>query len=75
MGANHLLDLGYGTLDFITTLYKVSRDCDSMCEFLKLEFLREIGFVYMRLENGMLNDLQLNGLLAKLCKVVKKCNL
>jgi replication factor C subunit 2/4 len=37
-------------------------------EFLKLEFLREIGFCHMRISDGVNSRLQLTGLLAKLCK-------
>lgn len=39
-----------------------------MTEWLKLEFLREIGFAHMRIGDGVNSRLQLSGLLAKLCK-------
>jgi replication factor C subunit 2/4 len=39
-----------------------------MNEFLKLEFLREIGFAHMRIGDGVNSRLQLTGMLAKLCR-------
>jgi DNA polymerase III delta prime subunit len=47
---------------------QVARNDDSMNEFLKLEFLREIGFAHMRIGDGVNSRLQLTGMLAKLCR-------
>jgi len=47
---------------------QVARNSD-LPEYLKLEFLREIGFCHMRIGDGVDSRLQLSGLLAKLCKV------
>jgi replication factor C subunit 2/4 len=47
----------------------VARNADGMTEFLKLEFLREIGFTHMRIGDGVSSRLQMSGMLAKLCKL------
>jgi replication factor C subunit 2/4 len=48
---------------------QVARNADGMTEFLKLEFLREIGFTHMRIGDGVNSRLQMSGMLAKLCKL------
>lgn len=40
-------------------------------EYLKLEFLREIGFCHLRISEGVDSRLQLAGLLAKMCNFIK----
>lgn len=67
----HLCDLGYSATDIITTLFRVVRNY-KMQEFLKLEFIKEVGFCHMRISDGVNSRLQLSGLLAKLCKVTLK---
>jgi replication factor C subunit 2/4 len=47
---------------------QVARNSD-LQEFLKLEYLKEIGFCHMRIGDGVNSRLQLSGLLAKLCKI------
>lgn len=51
-----------------TMACRVVRNSD-LHEFLKLEFLREIGFCHVRIGDGVGSRLQLSGLLAKLCKI------
>eukprot|EP00775_Hariotina_reticulata_P001336 gene1336-1679_t len=69
-----LCDMGFSPIDIITTVFRVARNADAQMmggqntEFLKLEFLREIGFCHMRISDGVNSRLQLSGLLAKLCK-------
>jgi replication factor C subunit 2/4 len=46
---------------------QVARTCDVQ-EWIKLEFLKEIGFRHMRIGDGVNSRLQLSGMLAKLCK-------
>eukprot|EP00798_Chlamydomonas_sp_ICE-L_P022098 gene22098-29155_t len=67
-GMKALCDLGYSSADIIGTLFRVSKNAD-LQEFVKLEYLREIGFTHMRICDGVNSQLQLSGLLAKLCKV------
>ena len=62
---------GYSANDLITTIFRVCRYYE-MEEFLKLEFIKEIGFCQMRILEGVNSQLQLAGLLAKLCKLAKK---
>lgn len=66
MGLKQLYDLGYSASDIITTLFRVVKNYD-MPEYLKLEYLKEVGFVHMRIADGVGTILQLSGLLAKLC--------
>mmetsp|Transcript_11401 Transcript_11401/g.15550 ORF Transcript_11401/g.15550 Transcript_11401/m.15550 type:complete len:344 (+) Transcript_11401:159-1190(+) len=67
-GMKGLWDLGYSSMDIITTVFRVAKNQD-MPEYLKLEFIKEIGFCHMRIADGSTSFLQLCGLLAKLCKV------
>ncbi|BBN14321.1 replication factor C subunit 2/4 [Marchantia polymorpha subsp. ruderalis] len=66
-GMKHLFDMGYSASDIITTLFRLVKNYD-MAEYLKLEFIREVGFAHMRIADGVGSLLQLAGLLAKLCK-------
>ncbi|GFH18182.1 DNA replication factor C complex subunit 2, partial [Haematococcus lacustris] len=67
VGMKTLCDSGYSSMDIITTLFRVVRNSD-LAEFLKLEFLKEVGFCHMRIGDGVNSRLQLSGLLAKLCR-------
>lgn len=60
---------GYSALDIVSTLIKVVKGMDRMSEFLKLEFIKEIGFTHMRILEGVSTLVQLGGLLARLCKL------
>ncbi|KAF8067401.1 RFC2 [Scenedesmus sp. PABB004] len=68
-GMKALCDMGYSPVDIITTVFRVAKVAEGMSEFLRLEFLREIGFAHMRIGEGVNSRLQLSGLLAKLCKL------
>lgn len=59
---------GYSATDIVTTMFRVAKNYD-LPEFVKLEFIREIGFAHMRIADGNTSFLQVCGLLAKLCKV------
>jgi replication factor C subunit 2/4 len=63
-----LCNHGYATSDVITTVFRVVRGY-KMEEFLKLEFMREVGYCQMRISEGVNSRLQLSGMLAKLCKL------
>ncbi|CAG9464400.1 unnamed protein product [Pedinophyceae sp. YPF-701] len=71
-GMRALHGLGYSPSDIVTTLFRVTRNFDSLPEFLKLEFIREIGMCHMRIGDGVSTALQLSGLVAKLCKVARR---
>lgn len=67
-----LHNLGYSPSDILISFYKTVRSYEPLEEFLKLEFLKEIGFTQMRLEEGIQTQVQLTGLLARLCKCMLK---
>ncbi|CAI5965924.1 unnamed protein product [Closterium sp. NIES-64] len=69
-GIRDLFALGYAASDIITTLFRIVKNYD-MPEFLKLEFIREVGFCHMRIADGVGSVLQLSGLMAKLCKIAR----
>lgn len=54
-------------MDIIGTIFRVCKTAQ-MAEHLKLEFAKLIGFAHMRAGEGVNSMLQLDGLLAKLCK-------
>ncbi|KAK9864520.1 hypothetical protein WJX84_004476 [Apatococcus fuscideae] len=66
-----LCDMGFSAIDIITTLFRIVRNF-TMHEFLKLEYIREVGFCHIRISDGVNSRLQLSGLLAKLCKITLK---
>lgn len=71
-GMKHLYELGYSASDIITTLFRIAKNYHNMPEYIKLEYIKEIGFCHMRIADGVGSLLQLSGLLAKLCKVREK---
>lgn len=63
----HLWRLGYSPEDIITIVFRVCKN-HSMPEFLKLEFIKEIGYTHMRIAEGVNSLLQMAAMLARLCK-------
>mmetsp|Transcript_41537 Transcript_41537/g.88624 ORF Transcript_41537/g.88624 Transcript_41537/m.88624 type:complete len:329 (-) Transcript_41537:396-1382(-) len=57
---------GYSGLDVIGTLFRVTK-MEDMDEGLKLEFIKEIGSVHVRILDGVDSLMQLTGLVGKLC--------
>lgn len=71
---SHLWKLGYSPEDIITIIFRVVKT-HTMAEFLKLEFIKEIGLTHMRVAEGVDSLLQMSGLLARLCqKSVQQAN-
>ncbi|CAN7993840.1 unnamed protein product [Ixodes hexagonus] len=69
----HLWKLGYASEDIISNVFRVCKS-HSMPEYLKLEFIKEIGYTQMRTLQGVQSLLQMAGLLSRLCmktKVIK----
>ncbi|XP_045591900.1 replication factor C subunit 2 isoform X1 [Procambarus clarkii] len=62
----HLWKLGYASEDIISNIFRVCKNTN-MAEFLKLEFIKEIGYTHLRIVQGTSSLLQLSGLLARLC--------
>ena len=63
----HLWELGYSPEDIIVNMFRVTKN-NEMGEYLKLEFVKEIGVTHMRIVKGVNSLLQLSALLASLCK-------
>lgn len=63
---SHLWRLGYSPVDIITNVFRVCKTMQ-MAEYLKLEFIKEIGFTHRRITEGVNSLLQMSGLLARLC--------
>lgn len=58
---------GYSAADLIATLFKVAKATPSLDEPRRLDFLKEIGLVHMRIVQGLGSMLQLAGLIGSLC--------
>ncbi|RKP07567.1 replication factor C subunit 4 [Thamnocephalis sphaerospora] len=68
-GLSDLWKQGYSAVDIITTLFRVTKNLDDMDEYIKLEFIKEIGLTHMRVLEGVQTLLQLSGLVARLCRL------
>ncbi|KAI8450990.1 P-loop containing nucleoside triphosphate hydrolase protein [Phakopsora pachyrhizi] len=60
---------GYSPLDIVTMFMKVVKTMDKMAEYLKLEFIKEIGFTHMQILEGVSTLTQSRGLMLRLCKL------
>ncbi|VDO06195.1 unnamed protein product [Haemonchus placei] len=49
-------------------MFRVSKTV-SLPEFVKMEFMKEIGLCHVRISEGLSSLLQLSGLVARLCAV------
>ncbi|XP_061554758.1 replication factor C subunit 2 isoform X1 [Phycodurus eques] len=58
--------LGYSPQDIIGNIFRVCKTYQ-MAEYLKLEFIKEIGYTHMRIVEGVSSLLQMAGLVARLC--------
>uniref|UniRef100_A0A8C9EYF5 Replication factor C subunit 2 n=1 Tax=Pavo cristatus TaxID=9049 RepID=A0A8C9EYF5_PAVCR len=63
----HLWRLGYSPEDVIGNIFRVCKTFQ-MPEYLKLEFIKEIGYTHMKIAEGVNSLLQMAGLLARLCQ-------
>jgi len=64
-----LWDQGYSAVDIIVTIFRVVKTFDELPEYTRLEYIKEIGFTHMRILEGLGTQIQLGGLLARLCKM------
>ncbi|KAG2459461.1 RFC2 factor, partial [Polypterus senegalus] len=62
----HLWKLGYSPEDIIGNIFRVCKTFQ-MPEYLKLEFIKEIGYTHMKIAEGVNSLLQMAGLLGRLC--------
>ncbi|KAK9457191.1 P-loop containing nucleoside triphosphate hydrolase protein [Dipodascopsis uninucleata] len=63
-----LWDKGYSAVDIISTMFRVTKSMDSLNEFTKMEYIREIGFTHMRILDGVGTLLQLSRCISLLCR-------
>lgn len=57
---------GYSAIDIVTLSFKVAKTLPHVSELKRLDVIKEIGFVHMRVLEGVLTYLQLCGMFAKL---------
>jgi replication factor C subunit 2/4 len=69
MGGLHLR--GHSSSDIVQSLFRTARRDPNLNEKLKLLILKTIGMTQMGMAQGMTSQLQLDGLLARLYKVIK----
>lgn len=62
---------GYSATDIISTVFKVVKFYE-MSEKTKLSFIKEVGYTHMRIADGVTSNLQMYGLVAKLCELGSK---
>uniref|UniRef100_A0A672SQ38 Replication factor C subunit 2 n=1 Tax=Sinocyclocheilus grahami TaxID=75366 RepID=A0A672SQ38_SINGR len=61
-----LWSLGYSPEDIIGNIFRVCKTFQ-MAEYLKLEYIKEIGYTHMKVAEGVNSLLQMAGLLGRLC--------
>ncbi|KAJ1955269.1 replication factor C subunit 4 [Linderina pennispora] len=64
-----LWNQGYSAVDIVTAVFRVVKVDDRLDEDKKLKFIREIGITHMRIVDGLQTLAQLQGLVARLCKL------
>lgn len=67
VGLAHLYKLGYCTEDIISSMFRVVKGY-KMSEYSKLEYLKQIGLVQLRVVQGLNSMLQLRGLISHFVK-------
>uniref|UniRef100_A0A914WSH4 Replication factor C subunit 2 n=2 Tax=Plectus sambesii TaxID=2011161 RepID=A0A914WSH4_9BILA len=66
---HHLWKLGYSPEDIIGNIFRVCKIVN-LPEYIKLEYIKEIGLTHARIIEGVGSLLQLSGLVARLCAKV-----
>ncbi|WVQ80196.1 hypothetical protein IAT38_002301 [Cryptococcus sp. DSM 104549] len=66
---NALWDQGYSAVDIVVTVFRVVKGMEELPEYLKLEFIREIGWTHMRILEGVGTLVQLGAMIARLCRL------
>ncbi|KAM9924877.1 hypothetical protein OXX59_004233 [Metschnikowia pulcherrima] len=60
---------GYSAIDIVTSAFRVAKTLPGISESKRLDVIKEIGFVHMRVLEGVSTYLQLCGMLAKLASL------
>ncbi|OHT12489.1 Replication factor C subunit 4 [Tritrichomonas foetus] len=68
---NGLETRGHSSSDIVSSLFKTARRDTAFNEKMKLNVLKEIGLTQMAMAQGVSSPLQLDGLLARIYKVIK----
>ena len=66
-----LWKMGYSPEDIITNVFRVCKTIE-LAEYIKLEFIKEIGYTHMKIVQGTNSLLQMAALLAKLCQITSE---
>merc|ERR1711997_671685 len=66
-----LWKLGYSAEDIITNVFRVCKTLE-LAEYIKLEFIKEIGYTHMKIVKGTNSLLQMAALLAQLCQITSE---
>jgi len=67
---NQLFDNGFSSFDILESLFQIIKTYE-IHDDLKLEFIKQLGIVHMRIYNGLSSKLQLYGLISRLILVKK----
>lgn len=62
----HLMESGFSPVDIVSVCFKVGKGLSGVSEDRRLSLLREIGFVHMRVLEGVSSKLQLEGMLSRI---------
>ena len=62
--------MGYSPIDIVNTLFEILKNSDIEDE-RKMRMVKEIAFTNIRIINGIDTNLQLAGLVSRLCKINK----
>lgn len=65
--AKKLWNLGYSAEDIITNIFRVCKTHNELAEYMKLEFIKEIGLTHLLIVQGTKSLLQFSALLSRLC--------
>lgn len=68
---HNLYHLGYSPEDILTNMFRVCK-ISNLPEYLKMEYIKEIGICHATIVEGLTSILQLSGLVARLCLKQKK---
>jgi len=66
-----LYSLGYAAEDIVSNMFRVTKTNQALPEYVKLEFIKQIGLTHMTVLQGLGSLLQLTALLADLCLAVE----
>lgn len=67
-----LYDRGYSPDDIMVNVFRVTKTMDEMTEYMKIQFMREIGETHMLVSQGLGTLLQLTSMLIRLCRASLK---